>query len=660
MKKTLHLLVALLAGFAVQAQSFSDDFESYTAGTKLAAASSTWATWSSPNGGADDVSVINTKAKSGTNSIYFSSNAEAGGPTDIVLPFGAQHSTGVFEISYEIFVESGKLAYFNLQETATAGQAWTLDVDFTTDGKLNFRSGLIGSLLSAAYPQNQWFNFKLVVDLNTNTYEAFVDNNSVGTFQNGLRKFASLNFYPTNGSGFFIDDISYSHTPYTATGTNASVTFIDNVMGYLGGASVTPSIEIRNLGTATITSAEVEISYNGTTSSKQFTGISIASNGLYTFNWDSEIELVGGEIPFSATLISVNGGADDNLDDNTKTLLLNPITPAKGRVVIGEEATGTWCGWCPRGAVALDRMEEKYHGFFQGIAVHNGDPMVVGIYDQGIGGSISGYPSGLTDRGNDIDPGAFEGDFITRILTPPAGVMETGASYNEAARELKVSLKTTLNENIQGNYKLACVLIENNVTGTGQGWAQANYYSGGNNGEMGGYEAKSNPVPASDMVYNHVARAIAPRYSGLNAAFGTSATTGESFTHNFTFVLDPQWKIEDMHIVGMLIEPNGRINNGSTATYIEASEHGFSEGQAVAGVTDLSTNRLRVFPNPALNEIAIQFNDTKMHNVTIYNPLGNKVWEGNASNSSTIDIRSFAAGIYNLHAEGFTTKFIKQ
>lgn len=660
MKKTLHLLVALLAGFAVHAQSFSDNFESYTAGTKLAAASSTWATWSSPNGGADDVSVINTKAKSGTNSIYFGSTVEAGGPTDIVLPFGAQHSTGTFEISFETFVESGKLAYLNLQETATPGQAWTLDVDFTTDGKLNFRSGLIGSLLSVSYPQNQWFNFKLVVDLNTNTYEAYVNNNSVGTFQNGLRKFASLNFYPTNGSGFYVDDVSYNHTPYTVAGTNASITFIDKVVGFLGGAKVIPAIELRNLGSTTITSAKVEISYNGKTSSKDLTGLNIAANQLYTFNWDSEIELVGGELPFSATIISVNGGADDNMNDNIKTLLLNPITPAKGRVVIGEEATGTWCGWCPRGAVALDNMEEKYHGFFQGIAVHNGDPMVLGIYDNGIGNSISGYPSGLTDRGTDIDPGAFENDFLTRIITTPAGVMETGASYNETTRELKVSLKTTFNESIQGNYKLACVLIENNVSGNGQGWAQANYYSGGNNGIMGGYELKGNPVPASDMVYNHVARAIAPRYSGLNAAFGTSATAGESFTHNFTFVLDPQWKIEDMHIVGMLIEPNGRINNGSTATYSEATELGFSEGQAVAGVTDLSIKHLMVYPNPALNEITIQFTDNKVHSICIYNQLGNKVWEGNASNSSTIDIRSFATGIYNLQAEGFTTKFIKR
>ncbi len=660
MKKTLHLLVALLAGFVVQAQSFSDDFESYSAGTKLAAASSTWATWKSANGGADDVSVINTKAKSGTNSVYFSSNVAAGGPTDIILPFGAQHSTGVFELSYEIFVETGKLAYFNLQETATPGEAWTLDVDFTTDGKLNFRSGLIGSLFSTTYSQNEWFKFKLVVDLNTNTYEVFINNNSVGTFQNGLRKFASLNFYPTNGSGFYIDDISYNHTPYTATSTNASVTFIDKVVGFLGGAKVTPAVELRNLGSTTITSAKVEISYNGKTSSKDLTGLNVATNQLYTFNWDTEIELVGGELPFTATLLTVNGAADDNTGDNAKTLLINPITPAKGRVVIGEEATGTWCGWCPRGAVALENMEEKYHGFFQGIAVHNGDPMVVGIYDQGIGTKISGYPSGLTDRGATIDPGAFENDFITRILTLPAGIMVAGATFDESTRELKVSLKTTFNENVQGNYKIACVLAEDNVTGTGQGWSQANYYSGGGSGVMGGYEVKGNPVPANQMVYDHVARAIAPKYAGLNAAFGTSASAGASFTHNFTFTIDWSWKVQDMHIVGMLIQPDGKINNGSTATYAEAIEHGYESGQAVAGVVDLTKPTASVYPNPAVDVITVRFADAGLHKIEILNALGTVVWQGNVDASTPISIKHLSNGLYTLRGENVITKFIKQ
>lgn len=40
-----------------------------------------------------------------------------------------------------------------------------------------------------------------------------------------------------------------------------------------------------------------------------------------------------------------------------------------------EEATGTWCGWCPRGEVYMNYLYAKYPEHFVGIAVHQKDPM---------------------------------------------------------------------------------------------------------------------------------------------------------------------------------------------------------------------------------------------------------------------------------------------
>lgn len=41
------------------------------------------------------------------------------------------------------------------------------------------------------------------------------------------------------------------------------------------------------------------------------------------------------------------------------------------RNVVVEEGTGTWCGYCPRGTVAIKRMNEKYPDQFIGIAVQD-------------------------------------------------------------------------------------------------------------------------------------------------------------------------------------------------------------------------------------------------------------------------------------------------
>ena len=73
MKYFYSLLLSLFIVFNFSAQSFSDDFETYTPGDYLAVVSSDWTTWSGNSGGADDVQITDIDARSGVNSIYFTS-----------------------------------------------------------------------------------------------------------------------------------------------------------------------------------------------------------------------------------------------------------------------------------------------------------------------------------------------------------------------------------------------------------------------------------------------------------------------------------------------------------------------------------------------------------------------------------------------------------
>ena len=96
----------------------------------------------------------------------------------------------------------------------------------------------------------------------------------------------------------------------------------------------------------------------------------------------NNITLIAGSNPLTFTISNVNGaGADGDANDNVGTININPIVPAAGKMVVSEEGTGTWCGWCVRGAVYMDLMAAKYSNYWAGIAVHNGDPMVVATYD---------------------------------------------------------------------------------------------------------------------------------------------------------------------------------------------------------------------------------------------------------------------------------------
>jgi hypothetical protein len=275
--------------------------------------------------------------------------------------------------------------------------------------------------------------------------------------------------------------------------------------------------------------------------------------------------------------------------------------------VIGEEATGTWCQWCPRGAVALKNMHDKYSGFFQGIAVHNNDPMMNPYYNASIAPKISGYPSALVDRGTKMDPSAMGGDFIKRIQIAPKGVMDIAAKYDAATKMMSVSVETTLESNISGDFRIACAIVEDDVTGTASGYNQSNAYAGGGSGVMGGFEKLPNPVPASQMVYDHVGRLIAPTFSGLPNAFGASASAGQKFVHNFSFEIDPNWDLTQMHIVSMFIDNTGLIDNGGSIAYAEAIKKAYKDGTTVLATQALNgpDTRLALEPNPSNNQFDI-------------------------------------------------------
>ena len=133
----------------------------------------------------------------------------------------------------------------------------------------------------------------------------------------------------------------------------------------------------------------------------------------------------------------------------------------------------------------MDLFEASYSGFWVGVAVHNGDPMTDATYDAGFGTLIGGYPSATVDRGADVDPSQMTTEFLSRLQTVPVAVTQNGATWDPATRQLEVSLTSTFSSAANNNYKIACVITEDNVTGTTSGYNQSNAYAGGGNGVMG-------------------------------------------------------------------------------------------------------------------------------------------------------------------------------
>ena len=653
MKKPLLFLIGTFVSTFSFSQLFSDDFEGYAPGSYIGPQSTSWTTWSGTEGGAEDAQVTNNQASSGTNSIYLSSTSANGGPQDVVLDFGPLYNSGVFTFQSDFYVNNGKTGYFNFQASQTIGQTWALNVNFDS-GDMYIDDGVTSNLAVSTYPQAAWFTLKIEANLTLKVWKAYIDGNLVGTWINGVNALASTDFFPVQNSQFFVDDVSFDHQPYTLSNLNGMM-----AMAYLGGElagqNVTPKLTVVNAGTTAINSFDVNLNYGGNNYSQSVTGVNIASTSNYVVTLNS-LPLVAGNQVYTATVSNVNGATDDVSSDDTLVGSINPVVPAVGKMVVSEEGTGTWCQWCPRGAVFMDQFNTKYSQFWAGIAVHNGDPMTVTDYDASFGALISGYPSSLVDRGTDVDPSGMTPDFLTRVQVAPKAFITNGATWDAASRTLNVSVTADFQASVNNNYKLACVLTEDGVTGTGSGYNQSNAYSGGNNGVMGGYEALGNPVPAAQMVYDHVARAIAPSFSGYTNSFPATVASGDMHTINFSFVLPTTWNENEIHIVGLLIDPQGRIDNAGKATITEAVTNGYVNGSN-AGIYEVNDTQLdesvKIYPNPtsSFTNISINLKASSEVEVSIVDLSGKIMSQRNYGllNGNTnlpLNVNSYSSGVY--------------
>lgn len=604
MNKSTILLSSLLIASSASAQLFTDDFESYTVGDYIGPNSSQWTTWSGTEGGSEDAQVTDAQASSGSNSIYFFSNGANGGPQDVILDFGQQYTDGIFVFEAAFYVEAGNNAYFNFQGTPTPGTTWAMNCNMD-NGIISLDDGNTPDLAQGRYDDDTWFTLRIEANLSTGRWQAYKDGQCFGVWANSVNQIAAADIYPIQGSSFYVDDVMFDHMSYTSPTVNATVSGFE-IPGKISGLTIHPKVTVSNAGSDPITSFDVHTNLYGSVLTENVTGVNLTAGQSMEVTFSGTYYLTDDNTNGTAWVDNVNGGTDDDATDDDACLVLVPVIPAPGKMVVGEEGTGTWCPWCVRGTVFMDRFDE-YGQFWAGIAVHNGDPMVVADYDAAVGNLISGYPSALVDRGPEVDPSAMGPDFFDRLATPPTAFISNASTWNSNTRELTVTVTADFQSSADNTYKLACVITEDGVTGTTSDYDQANAYAGGGNGVMGGFELLPNPVPASQMVYDHVARDIAPSFDGDANSFPATVNAGEQHSVTFTFTLDQAWNEANIHIIGMLIAPDGTIDNAGKSMI--GSDTGIEE----LGITET----FRMYPNPSSTVTMVATNQNKNADIAI-------------------------------------------
>jgi hypothetical protein len=288
---------------------------------------------------------------------------------------------------------------------------------------------------------------------------------------------------------------------------------------------------------------------------------------------------------------------------------------------------------------------------FIGIAIHNGDPMTVTEYDAGIGGLISGYPGAVVERAAGINPDALEAPFVAAVQQAPPARLNVGAVIDGSS--LSVSVSATFLQDVPTGYKLAAILIENGVTGTGSGYNQANAYAGGGAGPMGGYELLGGTIPASDFVYNHVGRALIGGWNGDASSIAGEMLTGDQAVYTFpAYSVGAGINLDNCYLIGVLLDASNTPVNAIEIPYGDAIVNG-----ELTGTRDVfNHNAVSVYPNPFSETaiISVNLESSAIVTVEVMNSVGQSVSRVDygtltGNQNLTLDGTSLNSGVYFVH-----------
>jgi hypothetical protein len=421
--------------------------------------------------------------------------------------------------------------------------------------------------------------------------------------------------------------------------------------------------EVQNLGANTISNVDVKYEVNGTVYTSTLSNINLTSGNIYGFTHSTPINIsVANPYPTKVWVDLANDA--DRTDDTLNTMVTGLSYLPEKRVLI-EEATGTWCGYCPRGAVYTEQIDTVHQDYAIVVAVHNDDPMANAAYDAGIGSLIGGYPSGCVDRKSiDVDPTNFEATYQDRINDVSPADVGIGAFYDAATRVVDINVSTTFAANLTSDFRLNAVIVEDDVTGTTAGYNQANYYSGAATALVGAglnWQTAPDPVPAASMHYNFVGRDILGGFDGQPGSLPSSVSAGTTYYHTFNYTLPATWDETKIRVIGMLQDAStGHVLNSIRSPYL-----------ATTGLSTLNADNfsMTLFPNPAdaFTQLEVGLTKSSKYTIEMTDVLGKVVYGQNFNGSTgkniiSLPVSRLNSGIYlvkvNVEGSVLTTRLM--
>ncbi len=463
------------------------------------------------------------------------------------------------------------------------------------------------------------------------------------------------------------DDVRYIFE-WSNAGTDAALT-----------AALTPAVAqvntpvqirgtVKNLGTTPLTaftlyyriddSPEVEM---------QVSGMNLQSNERWDFTHDYVFMPTEAGRLFTVKMrIALDGGQTDEnpSNDTLSSMLFTILGSTSVKRVLVEEFTGAWCGWCPDGAVQMEKLLQAYP-LAVPVALHAGgtDAMITPESAALATEFQPSFPMAMIDRMH------FDGeDGVPIGRASDAWITRTGEQF-AAYTPLSVSVAGTHDLEAFGgyvdvdvefsdfappaDYRIHCWLILETVTGTGRGWDQANYYS--NNPSYPDHPFFSLPNPVTMYEHRHVPIQMLTGAWGIPGEIPDIPQAATTYSKRFHFTQTGITESSRLRAVAFITRHNDNIQDRSVLNAAESE----LRVKSVAPVSSFEIRLDAPHPQPASSTSSAMLTLPRRATVfaAVYDLLGReRLLVRNTSldagtHALTFPTASLENGLYILHVQ---------
>lgn len=512
----------------------------------------------------------------------------------------------------------------------------------TTDSAV---SSFTNTVLSVSSESNNWNSrtVDLSVYANQRAFIAFRNNTNDGY----IIAIDDIAVVDVNALDVAVDEVLVSDKVEQSTNTPVKAVIRNNGLA-LNSVALNWSVNNGPVNTETITG--LSLNYGDTAHITHSTALSASSAGSYS--------------DLKVWVSNPNGQADtDNSNDSLNKNVFVVLGNGTQRKVLFEEFTTAWCQFCPDGHVVMANILAQNSNVIP-VSLHScfGTDAMSNMYDSSLCATLGNgsAPTGIVDRiqhEGDAEPAHSRSLWQARVnarsaVQTSADISMTG-SYNDSTRSAVIDVDVDfIDYELPGDIRLSLMIIEDSLSGTGQGWDQVNFYN-----NQAGHPAFGRGNPIRGYQHRHVLRDILPSTWGDNTTIPNNVVPNNTYSKTFTFNLNNSYKPNDVSFVAVVSYFG---TNTDEFEVINAKEIKLDDIRATS-IAELSgaNASFDVYPNPASQITTMDLTLVKNLplDITVFDITGKAVINKNygemvkGNHKMPIDVSALPNGFYIMKVQ---------